>query len=337
MSVFILILRAIIIAVLLISGIAKIPDRKGSEEAMVGFGVPKPLIPLGALLLPWIEIVLAIGLLFAPTLSWAAFVVTLMFLVFTVAVLRVVLAKENLDCHCFGQLDTGPVSWVTVGRNAGLTLASILIFWWAQYRESTSIWQELTWLRVGVGLAVIILIAMGWVIWKQRQTVQILTERIVELQDLVPAGRTPKPAVERSFAHLAADHTLNMLDGTTVPVTDILTKGKPSLLVFVSSHCRACIAIMPNIGEWQQEFGDVMRIAVLGVGMQDELQFLTDEHQLKEVYLAHDGEMQKALEVKATPTSILIDHDGFIRQAPSLGTDAIRRLMDDLKLQAGIA
>ncbi|MCO5216815.1 MAG: redoxin domain-containing protein [Thermomicrobiales bacterium] len=337
MNIFILILRAVIIGVLLVSGIAKIPDRKGSEEAMVGFGVPKSLIPLGALLLPWIEIVLAIGLLFAPTLPWAALVVTAMFAVFTLAVARVVLARENLDCHCFGQLDTGPVSWITVGRNTCLTLASAAIFWWAQYRESTSIWHELTWLRTGVGLTVILLAVMAWVIWKQRQTVQMLTDQIVELQALVPAGRVPKPAVEQSFAHLAADHTLHKLDGTTVPVTDVHTKGKPSLLVFVSSHCRACIAIMPNIGEWQQQFGDVMRIAVLGVGMQDELQLLTDEHALREVYLAQDGEMQKALAVKATPTSILVDHDGFIRQAPTLGTDSIRRLMDDLKLQAGIA
>ncbi|MCA9834502.1 MAG: DoxX family membrane protein [Thermomicrobiales bacterium] len=336
MSVIVLILRLVIIGVLLVSGIAKIPDRKGSEEAMDGFGVPKSLIPIGALLLPWFELVLAVGLIFAPTLPWAAVLVTIMFLVFTLAVWRVVNAKEALDCHCFGQLDSGPVSMVTVARNAGLTLASAVIFWWAQFQESTSIWEDLSWLRLGVGIALIALGAMAWVIWRQRQTVATLTQRVNELQALLPASRMPKPPIEQSFAHVTADHTLELLDGSGVPASDTHTKGKPSLLIFVSSHCRACIKIMPDIAEWQQQFGDVMRFVILGVGMKDELQFLSDELKLTEVHLASGGELQDALEIRATPTAILVDHDGFIRQEPALGVDTIRRLVDDLKLQAGI-
>lgn len=334
MSVIVLILRVIIIGVLLVSGIAKIPDRKGSEEAMDGFGVPKALIPIGALLLPWVELLLAIGLIFAPTLPWAALATTIMFLVFTLAVWRVVNAKEALDCHCFGQLDSGPVSSVTVGRNAGLTVAAAIIFLWAQFQESTHLWEDLTWLRFGIGIVAIVLGAMGWVIWRQRQTVATLTQRVQELQ---AAGRMPKPTVEQSFEHVAGDHTLELLDGSTVPAKEAFTRGKPSLLVFVSSHCRACIKIMPDVAEWQQQFGDKMRIVILGVGMKDELQFLSDELKLSEVHLASGGELQEALQIRATPTSILVDHDGYIRQEPALGVDTIRRLVDDLKLQAGIA
>lgn len=144
MEYVILVLRAIIIGVLLVSGLAKLADRDGSGEAMICFGVPPRLIPAAVFALTILEITLAIGLVFAATQPWSAFAAMVLLLVLTVAVGRVVLAGEHLECHCFEQMSSGPVSWLTLARNISLTVAAAIVWWWAQFRESTPMWDDLT-------------------------------------------------------------------------------------------------------------------------------------------------------------------------------------------------
>ena len=65
--------------------------------------------------------------------------------------------------HCFGQLSSGPISWLTVVRNIALTLAAGVVWWRAQSRETTHIWEHLSWPVAAAGLVAVVIAVMGFV------------------------------------------------------------------------------------------------------------------------------------------------------------------------------
>lgn len=326
--------RAIIIGVLLVSGCAKLADRDGSAEAMTGFGVPPRLIPLAAFLLPFIEIALAIGLIFAATVGWAAIATTLLFLAFTVGVGRIVLAGENLDCHCFGQLSSGPVSRLTLVRNIALTLAVALLTWWAWDRDARAIWDDASWTFVGIAIIVLVFVVLGVVIYRLWQTQIALLEQIDDLQAMIPAGRMRKPPVEESFVRVTEGITLTDPTGASVPVSALVRKKSPTMLVFISSSCRACNALLPDVAAWQQEFAALMSINVIGTGDAADVRSHAHGAGIDTVYMREGDELATRLKVNGNPTAVLVDHDGFVRAKPMLGGLAIRRAIDELRRQA---
>ena len=327
-------LRLIIIAVLLVSGFAKLADREGSAEAMNGFGVPRRLVPFAAFSLPFVEIALAIGLVFAATVSWAAMLTTLLFLAFTIGVGRIVLSGENLDCHCFGQLSTGPVSRLTLIRNIALTLAGVFVAWWAWTRDATAIWEDVSWAMVGIVVVLLAFVVRGVVIFRLWQTQAALLGQIDELQAMIPAGRIRKPPVEESFVRVTGGLTVTNTEGESVPVSAVIRPKSPAMLIFVSSSCRACNAIMPDIANWQQEFAALMPISVIGTGDAAEVRSRAAAAGIDAVYMREGDALATTLNVNGNPTAVLVDHDGFVRAKPMLGGVAIRRAVEELRRQA---
>ena len=334
MDVLLLVIRTIIIGVLLVSGIAKLADREGSAEAMMGFGVPRRLIPLAAFSLPFVEIALATGMIFAATIGWAAVVTTLLFLAFTIGVGRIVLAGENLDCHCFGQLSSGPVSWLTLVRNIVLTLAAAFVAWWSWTRKAPSMWDDLSWTDAGIAFIAMVFLALGVVIYRLWQTQAALLAQIDELQALIPAGRIRKPPIEESFARVTEGITVTDSDGTAVSVSSLVLKKSPAMLIFISSSCRACNAILPDIAAWQLEFAGLMPVRVIGIGDAANIQARAEAAGMDQVYMRETDELATRLKVNGNPTAVLVDHDGFVRAKPMLGGVAIRRAIEELRRQA---
>lgn len=328
-------MRALIIAVLLVSGIAKLFDREGSEEAIIGFRVPLPLVSMTTIGLPWLEIALAIGLVFGETVGVAAALASLLFLAFTIGVSRVAARGENLDCHCFGQLSSGPVTWLTALRNACLTILASTVFWYAVARESTPFWELMTWAAAGAGVITIAFAAMVWAILRLWQNQIELLERIDELQALIPAGKVARPPIEESFAGVTADMVVTNPAGELVPVPGLHKKNTPTLLVFLSESCRSCAALLPDIALWQQEFAGLMRITVIGSGDGDVFARSAADAGISDVHLQENSALPAVFGVKANPTTVLIDHDGYVRSKPALGGVAIRRMINELRAQAG--
>lgn len=334
MDIVVLVVRAIIIGVLLVSGVAKLLDREGTREAMIGFGVPVRLLSFGTLALPVLELVLAAGLVFAATVIPAAIVTTALFLVFTVLVGRVVLAGENLECHCFGQLSSGPISWLTVVRNIVLTGAAAFVWWWMQSRESTHIWEHLTWPVAAVGLATLVIAAMGWFILRLLDMQAELLGQIEELQAMVAAGGVQKPQVEESFARITAGLTLVDNAGASVAVPSLKSANAPAMLFFVSNGCKACNALMPDIAAWQREFDDLMSIVFVGSGDREDVLARAEAAGIQRPLFREDDDLRVRLKVRGHPSAVLVDHDGFIRAKPMLGGVEIRRAIEELRRQA---
>jgi hypothetical protein len=105
--------RTAVGAVLLVSGVAKVPSRSWPAQARA-FGLPRPLA--GAL--PWAEVGLG-ALVAAQVGGWPVDGAALVLLAaFTAAVTRRVAAGDAPPCACFGDVSSRPASWRTVGRNA---------------------------------------------------------------------------------------------------------------------------------------------------------------------------------------------------------------------------
>src|SRR5260221_9700642 len=116
----------VVSGVFALAGTAKLLDRKGSRNAATSFGVPDALAGFVGLGLPVAEIAIAVLLLPTATRWHAAMAALVLLVAFCAAIARVMARGESPDCHCFGQLHSGPVGWRTLARN-GVLLALALV------------------------------------------------------------------------------------------------------------------------------------------------------------------------------------------------------------------
>jgi uncharacterized membrane protein YphA (DoxX/SURF4 family) len=122
-----LLVRLALAGVLGVAGVAKLKDRGGSRRAVVDFGVPERLVTPVASGLPVAELAAAALLLPAGTAQWGA-LLALLLLAFFVAAIAVNLSKGRTpDCHCFGQLHSGPAGWRTLLRNLVLAAGAAIV------------------------------------------------------------------------------------------------------------------------------------------------------------------------------------------------------------------
>src|SRR5690349_9427508 len=109
-------LRLLLSVVLLASGATKLVDLAGSRKALMDFGLPAVLAgPLG-LLLPVVELGIAVSLV--PVASaWYGAAAALALLITFIAGIGLNLAQGRTpDCHCFGQVHSEPIGWRTLVR-----------------------------------------------------------------------------------------------------------------------------------------------------------------------------------------------------------------------------
>ena len=129
MSLIVVLLRVLLSAIFGIAGVTKLLDQSGTREAVTNFGAPNSVAPSLAVVLPIVELAIALGLLFTATAWWSALGALLVLGVFVVAI-SVNLARGNThECHCFGQIYSRPLGWPTLVRNILFGLAAITVLW----------------------------------------------------------------------------------------------------------------------------------------------------------------------------------------------------------------
>src|SRR5437016_4772776 len=129
MGILLLLARLPLAAVFTVAGLAKLADRAGSRQALVGFGLPGALAaPLG-LLLPLAELAVAVALLPAAWAWWGALGALVLLLLFVVGIGFNLARGRTPDCHCFGQLHSEPVGWPTLARNGILAAIAAFVVW----------------------------------------------------------------------------------------------------------------------------------------------------------------------------------------------------------------
>jgi putative oxidoreductase len=127
-----------------VSALPKLADPPSFAHMIYNYRLaPGPLVNLGALVLPWLELTCGIALILGIWNRTAAAVVGALLLVFVVAVSVNLLRGHAIDCGCFDVRDAGKPAperlhdmRMVIVRDAGMILMVAQILWAGARREA---------------------------------------------------------------------------------------------------------------------------------------------------------------------------------------------------------
>lgn len=127
---FILIARLVLSAAFLLAALPKIQDPVAFAASVEGFRVVSGQTAVWvALLLPWLELVIGIGLLIPPIRRGSGLLVALLLIVFIGLHASAWMRGLDINCGCFGQSEGDtPVNYLwLILRNAALLAAAVAV------------------------------------------------------------------------------------------------------------------------------------------------------------------------------------------------------------------
>jgi len=351
--------RLLLAAVFLLAGATKLIDPRGTRRALRDFGLPAMLAQPMVLLLPLLEI--AVAVLLVPTaVAWyGAWGALGLLSIFLLAVGVAMLRGRKPDCHCFGQIHSAPVGWQTVIRNLVLATVAVGLIYRGPGQSGPDVW---TWiatlneteqkLAFVAGLAVCfaffralnssrpesqsIASQLAWPFDEEEET----EEEQVPQQH--PAPRpvrrpppTPRPEQAVSHAHgiglpigaPAPDFELPSLNGEKRSLQALRGQGKDVLLIFSSPFCKPCEALAPNLVRWMRETEDAPTVVLISRGSAQDNRAKLKDFDTSQVLLQRSFEVAEAYDCTATPTAVLVSADGVIRSGLAVGGPAIKQLL----------
>ncbi|MFY9555702.1 MAG: MauE/DoxX family redox-associated membrane protein [Blastocatellia bacterium] len=356
MEMVLLFARVFLALVFGVAGIAKVADVSGSRRAIIGFGVPDKLATPLAWCLPFAEILIAMALIPVNT-AWvgsiAAFALLLMFAVG----IAVNLARgKSPDCHCFGQLHSEPVSWLTFTRNLALIAIAGVIVVLGKNDPGLSAVSWLAALRTGelinliLGGIAVALLASAVVYLRRLLTQQSAVLATVEAMKKVVDEDYAEPPVERKDAAPpleglpigapAPSFSLASIAGGPVTLDDLLARGKSLLLLFVSPNCVPCETLLPIVKVWEREYSNQLTLALISKGTLKDNQERVEKYAARHLLLQGEHSVAEDYLVKWTPAAVFVSRYGGIASRVAYGDEAIRALVaetvgEDARATAG--
>jgi uncharacterized membrane protein YphA (DoxX/SURF4 family) len=131
--------RVIVGFVLVLASFEKIVDPQAFASSVANYKIlPSGLLPLVATILPWMELLGGLALLFGIMHRGAAALAGTMLVLFTVAVGSALLRGLDISCGCFTQDPAAEkIGWLKLLENLGLFLLCLYVLF------STSSWCSL--------------------------------------------------------------------------------------------------------------------------------------------------------------------------------------------------
>ena len=247
-----------------------------------------------ALILPFVELAIAIGLLFSQTTAISSGAGFLLLGVFIVAISVNLARGQTHDCHCFGQLYSRPLGWPTLVRNIIFALGALSAVGWSL-----------------LAAAVAVLVA-AFIYLQYRH-------RKAEAARVGPEGLP--------IDTIAPDFDLPAYHGGTRSLRQLLVPGKPLLLLFTNPHCGPCVVLFKEIKEWQDAHQDRLTIALISRGTIKDNFVNVARNNLGEVLLQKEREIGEKYGGLMTPTGVVVNPDGRIASRIAGGADEIRNLL----------
>ncbi len=328
-----------------LAGITKLRDLQGTRTAVRAFGGPVAIVPVIALVLPLVEIAVAMSLLVPMTRVVGAAGALGLLVLFSV-VIGVNLARgKKPECHCFGQLHSAPTGWKTLARNGllGSIATGLLVATRNESGPSPSGWvaarnaTELGLIVGVIGAATLILAigasflaltrAYGRVLLRLEATEKALQDAGIEIATDGDAGMSELGLDPGSPAPQFAMQLSN-----EEPVTrdELLAPGLPLLLVFTSPGCGPCHALLPAVARWQRELDGRLTVAVASAGEPEAIRGQEIEHSLAAMLVDTDLALSEKYLTTGTPSAVLIAPDGTIASYVAAGTDEIEALVEQV-------
>ena len=328
-----LLCTSILVVTLTASGIAKAKDPSSTVEGILNLGLdsvaPLKLTPA---VLPWAELVLAVGLLFAPGPLFPVFAIAscALMVFYLVVIARALATGRTEGCNCFGKKSAAPVSRYTLIRNIALTIAGILTVV-ASFVGGKAVVYEL------VGLN-----GSGW-LWAVGAALIALTlwaiqrgESLAEPAPDIPEVVLPSAADEsEDYVRVPIPYaSIYTTDGRVTTLRD-MSRVQARVLFFASPTCGSCTPILKTIPRWQKL---LPQLGLHPVFSSEEK--IRQAHKLEKL----DEGVEALVDPKhaamhnfgrGTPMAVILGSDGMLAGGPVAGTSDVKQLMDDLLVEFG--
>ncbi len=338
--------RLLLAAVFAVAGLTKLADLPGSRRAVRDFGVSGRLAGPFGVLLPLVELGVAVALIPKASAWYGALAALVLLALFVVGIAANLARGRRPACHCFGQLHSRPAGWPTLARNAVLAAIAGFVLWQGKNDPGRSAVASLDEFSAGESLAlaagilgISVLTAIVWtLVHLLGQNGRLLTRLDAVEAALAASGRAPAPAVAPAAAPAppepglpvgapAPAFSLPGLYGETLTLDALRAAGKPVLLVFTDPNCGPCNGLLSDIGRWQREHADQFTVALISRGTPEANRPKSAEHGVSRVLLQRDFEVAEAYQANGTPIGVVVHPDGRIDSSLAPGADAIRALV----------
>jgi thiol-disulfide isomerase/thioredoxin len=168
-----------------------------------------------------------------------------------------------------------------------------------------------TWVR-GHSAAVIVAVAIGiCAIAALVYALSLRSDNERLKQELTVARQKAARGRGVAIGFGAPEFTLPDLSGAQVGLADLLSRGKPLLLVFMSPWCGPCASLLPRVQQWQHTLSDRMTLALISMGTIEQNEVFA-EHGLEDVLIQEGFEVADSFGVTATPSAVFISHEGRV-------------------------
>lgn len=335
MEFLLLLIRLFLAAVFTVAAVAKLSDLNGSEKAAKDFGVPEGFAKPFAIVLPFLELLFAVLLVFIST-SWVGAIGTLLLLLVFTSGMIYQMAKGNApDCHCFGQLHSEPVSGKSLIRNILLGILAFFVAARGTQNQGLNLF-DLDQPRINalIGFAALALMSVAILYLQRLLKEQKLLMRKLEVLELVSRDGADVKRDEAGIPHEGLPigapfpaFELADLDGTMLSIDSLADTGKPALFVFVGPNCNPCEAILPEIEAWQEELEHTLNFVFFSSGTADVNKAKFSGERRKSIVLEKEREIAIAVGARWTPTVLYVDSEGRIASHLAAGDTAIRELV----------
>ncbi len=123
-----------------VAAIEKVADPSAFVISISNYDIlPVWLLTTAATLIPWIELVTGLAIMFGVLDRGGAFLASILLSIFALAVLIALVRGLDISCGCFTQdPNAEKIGWYKVAENLGLILVSLFLF----YSENTAFTLE---------------------------------------------------------------------------------------------------------------------------------------------------------------------------------------------------
>jgi thiol-disulfide isomerase/thioredoxin len=317
MNVALLGLRITLAAVFLLAAVGKFRDLRGTVEALGAFGVPEGVARWAGPGLPLAELGAATLLLLEPLAGVGAGLALALLLLFIMGIARSLARGEAPDCHCFGQIHSEPAGVSTLIRNGLLSAAAAVILLLGRGPAIGASLSGSGTLLLATTIIASVLTIVCLALWSERTRLTGELERTLQARQPpgLPAGV------------LAPPFQIEAVRGSASALEELLGLGTPVILVFASTTCGPCLEMFPVLAHWQDAVSHSLTIAALFSGPRDDVERLSEEHDLTMVMRQRENEIFETYALRATPSAVLLAADGTIQGPAVEGAGAIETLI----------
>lgn len=324
-----------LVAVLILSGLAKRPDPQSTHSMMRLLRLPGFIAnETVARILPWGELAVA-ALLLTPwrwSFTLGAVAAVALFITFWVIVARAMTFDPRPTCGCFGRVGDHRINGRTVARNTILVGLALVSVWTAVRGETaTGLLVDFTandwlWLLLAVALAAVALFVLGSAPGQakplsKRQLRDLERQREEAAARAAATPEDPDDYVRRPIPRgtlVGQDHSTTTLQQ--------LSRQQAQLVLLANCWCGSTVAAIDKLPVWRERLPQLGVQLVHTLAPWDEPRLAGDDG----VWWDPGQQVYEALEAGASPAAVLLGADGLLAGGPVNGVEEIDQFVEDI-------